>query len=103
MVRSISWTDGFFKFGSKAPTLGAVPKGCAGSPVEAIAAEGVVTGAGIAVGKPLEIRLLVPAGPTQPALVTPVPTLVLQSRMNPGTLPAIDVTWNVEIVSKSQP
>src|SRR5215471_19055081 len=52
------------------------------------------------------MRLLVPLGALQPAVVESTPavlTKLTQFSMNPGILPAMDVTWKVEIVSNNHP
>ena len=60
-------------------------------------------------GDPLQQLLssgLISLGPLwvidQDETAPPFPRLVTHSRMNPGTLPAMAVTWKVEIVSNSQ-
>src|SRR5207244_5959728 len=101
MVKLHSCTAGFCMFGSNAPTLGAVPDGCAAT---VKAAEGVIVGDATLSGKPEEMRFAKPEGVTQPIEVAmaPVVSMVLvQSCIKPGTLPAMAVTWNVESVSKS--
>src|SRR5438045_9779770 len=101
-VRSRSWTEGVFKLGSNAPTLGAVPFGWNGCSSDA---EGAATGTATLVGKPEEMRLLNPLGVTQPAVGVMDPAvsmLVLQPSIKPGVLPAIAVAWNVEITSNIQ-
>src|SRR5216683_528142 len=115
MVKSHSCTEGFLMFGSNAPTLGATLAGWVG---ENKAAEGFTLGPGTATGNPCEMRvtfvpLRTPLGSTHPNVVVAVatgffvtgsvavPIFVWQFSRNPGTLPAIAVTWNVERVSKS--
>src|SRR5262249_27409616 len=102
MVRLHSCTAGFLRFGSKAPTPGAVERGCGEAKS---AAEGVVGGARILTGNPLEIRFKVPAGVAQPAdvAIAPVPSVVVaQNSMKPGILPAIAVAWKLDSVSNSK-
>ena len=89
-------------FGSNAPTEAARLLGCATCNR---ATEGVTLGFGTEVGNPVEIRLAVPAGATQPEDVVATEELlivVMQFRRNPGTLPAIAVTWKVDRVSNNQ-
>ena len=62
-------------------------------------------GLGTLVGNPVEIRLAVPVGVTQPEVVDAAAELlivVMQFSRKPGTLPAIAVTWKVDNVSNSQ-
>src|SRR5262249_46848061 len=103
IVRSHSWTDGFLRFGSNAPIAGAKLKAWLGG---ARNPDRVRLGAGTLLGNPPEIRLAVPLGAPQPAVVESVPavfSVLTQFSMNPGILPAIEVIWKVEMVSKSQP
>src|SRR2546422_1812896 len=102
-VCSSDLTEGFLRLGSNAPTLGASPLAWAGC---SNAAEGVVVGAGTVSGNPWEMRFSVPLGATHPAVAEALPLvsrLFTHSKMNPGTLPFMAVTWNVEMVSNSQP
>src|SRR5262249_158374 len=106
MVRSHSCTEGFLMFGSNAPTAGASVLGWARGDK---AADGLIVGVGTLRGKPVEIRSpgleASAGGTTQPFDTVAVPVVGIFTRQlskNPGILPAIAVTWNVESVSKSQ-
>src|SRR6266550_4999020 len=110
MVRSHSWTDGFLRLGSKAPTARATPADWTDG-VKAV--EGVMVGVGTVTGNPDEIRLVfpvvpvavIPVGSRQPEVVVASPVeliVVMQFCRKPGILPAIAVTWNVDKVSNSQ-
>src|SRR6266404_6421306 len=107
MVKSHSWTEGFLRLGSNAPTAGATPTDWAGG---VKATEGVTVGVGTVTGNPDEIRLVfpvavIPVGSTQPEVVVAAPDeliVVMQFCRKPGVLPAIAVTWNVDNVSNSQ-
>jgi len=107
MVRSHSWTEGFLRLGSNAPTAGATPADWTDG---VKAAEGVVVGVGTVAGNPDEIRLVfpvavIPVGRPQPEVVVESPDeliVVMQFCRKPGILPAIAVTWNVDKVSNSQ-
>src|SRR5262245_14284551 len=103
MVRSHSWMEGFFKLGSKAPTLAARRYAWFGGVRKP---EGVSVGAPTLVGNPWLIRFAVPPGAAQPAVVVTAPAVLIlltQFSMNPGILPAMDVTWKVLMVSNSHP